>query len=280
MKVFISWSGPLSKRLAEAIRDWLPNVIQLVTPYFTPSDIEKGARWSTDIAKELEHCQVGLLCVTQDSVHSDWVLFEAGALSKSLDRAHVCPLLFGITNADLAGPLKQFQTTQYEKAEFHKLLAVINSRLGDHKLPPKTLDAVFEKWWPDLKAKIDEVLADEGAPEQPLRSDRELLEEVLQLARLNSRRSMRPIIATGAIKDIFSAVVELHDDQAERIGGYQDVLDILQKMDKALNYLASRYKGDNDELDELIARLRSLDYSAREPDDEMKGGSDDEDIPF
>lgn len=81
MKVFISWSGPLSKKLAEAIRDWLPGVIQMVNPYFTPSDIEKGGRWSTDIAKELSSSEVGVLCITRDNIHSDWILFEAGAVA-------------------------------------------------------------------------------------------------------------------------------------------------------------------------------------------------------
>ncbi len=42
-KVFISWSGELSNKLAEAVRQWLPGVLQFVKPYFTPSDIEKGA---------------------------------------------------------------------------------------------------------------------------------------------------------------------------------------------------------------------------------------------
>ena len=58
MKVFISWSGQHSKKLGEVLRDWLPGVLQLVTPYFTPSDIEKGTRWSTDIAKELSASQI------------------------------------------------------------------------------------------------------------------------------------------------------------------------------------------------------------------------------
>ena len=144
MKVFISWSGPHSKKLGEAIRDWLPGVLQLVIPYFTPSDIEKGTRWSTDIAKELEESKIGILCVTKDNLHSDWILFEAGALSKRLQKSLVCPILFGITNTDLAGPLKQFQTTEFEKNDFHKLMTVINAQLDEHKLPQKTLDIVFE----------------------------------------------------------------------------------------------------------------------------------------
>ena len=44
MHVFVSWSGELSKSLAGAIRDWLPTMLQNVEPYFTPADIEKGAK--------------------------------------------------------------------------------------------------------------------------------------------------------------------------------------------------------------------------------------------
>ena len=58
MKVFISWSGELSKTLAEILKRWLPAVIQAVKPYYTPDDITKGVRWNTDIAKELEESQV------------------------------------------------------------------------------------------------------------------------------------------------------------------------------------------------------------------------------
>ena len=145
MKVFISWSGSLSGKLGEALRDWLPSVLQMVKPYFTPSDIEKGTRWANEIGKELELSEVGILCITRDNLHSEWVLFEAGALSKSLDKAYVCPILFGMRNTDLAGPLKQFQTTEFNKDDFYKLLGVINSRVADNKLPQKTLDNIFEK---------------------------------------------------------------------------------------------------------------------------------------
>jgi hypothetical protein len=271
MKVFISWSGNQSKKLGEAIRDWLPGVIQSVTPYFTPADIEKGTRWSAEIAKELEGSQIGIICVTRDNLYSDWILFEAGALSKSLAQSHVCPILFGITNTDLAGPLKQFQTTQFEKSDFHKLLGIINSRLSENKLPPKTLDVVFEKWWPDLEAKIAEILADTEEPTEPIRSDRELLEELLQLQRVAARRqTVSRSIPSGAFIDLLSAYIELHDQQASEDGTYQDTLNSLKGMHKALGYILNRHPSESPTLRELIDKFSSLNYTvySETPDEE------------
>lgn len=278
MKVFISWSGPLSKRLGEAIRDWLPGVLQAVVPYFTPADIEKGARWSTDIAKELEDSSVGILCVTQDNLHSDWILFEAGALSKRLQKSHVCPILFGITNTDLAGPLKQFQTTEFEKSDFAKLLGVINTQLGEHKLPQKTLDLVFDKWWPDLEIKIKDILKDVQKTDQPIRSDRELLEEILLLNRESIRRVVRPNIPTRAIVELLQSFIELHNNQADEDGGYQDALDTMAKMKKPLEFIALKYSGQSEDYDATLAEFSALTYrtfeSLRQEEEESN------DLPF
>jgi hypothetical protein len=278
MKVFISWSGDLSKRLGEAIRDWIPGVLQTVTPYFTPSDIEKGARWSMDIAKELEESQIGILCVTQDNLHSDWILFEAGALSKRMQKSHVCPILFGITNTDLAGPLKQFQTTDFEKGEFHKLLGVMNAQLGEYKLPPKTLELVFDKWWPDLEAKINEILSDVEQSDVPIRSDRDLLEEILQLNRAAIRRSGRPPISVRAITDLLEKFIALHDEQMNQIGDYQSALDSLKNLSKSVGYIASRYTEQNEELRELFAAFNGLSFQVN--GSEHADDSDNEDVPF
>jgi len=278
MKVFISWSGNQSKKLGEAIKEWLPSVLQVVVPYFTPSDIEKGTRWSTDIAKELDESQIGILCVTNDNLHSDWILFEAGALSKRFQKSHVCPILFGITNTDLAGPLKQFQTTEFEKNDFLKLISVINNQLGEHKLTQKTLDNVFEKWWPDLDSKIQEILKDVEQPDKPIRSDRELLEEILSLNRSGISSNMRSAIPTGAIKEILQTVIALHDEQVNQQGSYQDTLNTLKLMQQALLYLSRRNVGRSQELDELIARFNKLEYLIF--DDEQAHGINDEDLPF
>ena len=111
MKVFLSWSGDLSHKVAVVLRDWLPSVIQSIEPYVSSEDIDKGARWSTDIAKELEASAFGVLCVTQENLESPWLNFEAGALSKTVDKSRVCPFLYGVKRSEIKGPLLQFQST-------------------------------------------------------------------------------------------------------------------------------------------------------------------------
>ena len=277
MKVFISWSGSLSKELGETLRDWLPAVLQAVTPYFTPSDIEKGTRWANDIAKELESSSFGILCITRENIGAPWILFEAGALSKSLEKTHVCPILFGISNADLAGPLKQFQGTAFDKNDVRQLINVINNRIPEGKLNSKTLETVFEKWWPDLNEKVSAILAKEAIPDQPVRPDRELLEEILLLSRHGSMQGRKLGVNPKALADLTEKYIELHDQQSMRVGDYQETLDLMKTMLRPLDYLLRQANKEFDGLGELRDRVSNLSFSTQ---DDSFHESDDSDAPF
>lgn len=288
MKVFLSWSGPQSKELAEAIRDWIPVVLQAVTPYFTPSDIEKGTRWSNDIAKELESSLIGILCITRENTRAPWIMFEAGALSKSLEKTHVCPILFGVSATDIEGPLKQFQCTAFEKGDIKQLITTINSRLQEGKLAQKTLEAVFEKWWPDLLDKVTSILGKEEAPAEPIRSDRDLLEEVLLLTRRANSSSRSASFNPKALIEVVESLAAVHGQQVHRQGSYQDALDLLKPMQGPLRYLLRHVRREGDGIDELIEKLKSLDFTAEAesgPPDEFPDGffddaPSDEEAPY
>jgi len=189
MKVFISWSGEISRQIGESIKEWLPAVLQNVKPYFTPNDIEKGSRWNADISKELEQSKLGIFIYTKDNLDSQWMLFEAGAISKTLDSSKVCPILFGLDNSDFKGPLTQFQTSQFQKTDFKKLVYSINNSLSDQKLEEKVLDEVFEMWWPKLENKVGKILETNKVSNTAVRNDRELLEEILAITRLTAKRT-------------------------------------------------------------------------------------------
>ena len=190
MKIFISWSGEFSKELGEVFRNWIPSVLQAVRPYFTPNDVEKGTRWSSDIASELQDSQFGIFCLTRDNITSQWIMFEAGAISKVVDGSHVCPILFELEPSDFSGPLNQFQLTKFNKEEIYNLVKSMNKQLKENSLSEKTLESVFEMWWPSLKNEINIILKkyrDESKPE--IRSDRDILEEILSLSRINAKSS-------------------------------------------------------------------------------------------
>ena len=281
MKVFISWSEKDSRKFGEALRDWLPAVLQFVKPYFTPSDVEKGSRWNSEIAKELESSKMGIICVTRENLHNDWVLFEAGALSKSLEKSRVCPILFGIKDTDLAGPLKQFQTTKFNKNDFKKLVSAINANYGENKLQAKVFDFVFEKWWPELETKVNTIFAKlDQADEEPIREDRDLLEEILELSRISSRnlRKYPTSIEPSAIYDLSKKYITLHDNLVIGEGGYQEILDVLHSMEKAIKYIANRFKGRNTKFDELIEQLNNLTFKYKKQEDDITISEDD--IPF
>lgn len=185
MKVFISWSGDKSRSLANVFYKWLPATIQAVKPYFSPDDIDKGARWASEIAQELETANIGLICLTRDNLEAPWLMFEAGALSKSIGKSWVVPLLFEIEPTDIKGPLSSFQASKFTKEEIHRLLEMINTQLNENALDGKVLDDVFEKWWPELEEKVINVLKHHvnKKSDDEIRSDRELLEEVLKHTR-------------------------------------------------------------------------------------------------
>jgi hypothetical protein len=182
LKVFISWSGTSSHQVALALRDWLPKVLQVVDPYVSSEDIDKGARWSTDISKELEDSAFGIICVTPENLVAPWVNFEAGALSKSLDKSRVAPFLFGVPRTAVQGPLLQFQSTLIEHDEVRKLVRSMNAAC-DHGLPEGRLDEVFEVWWPKLEEELTKLSGAEPEMKEPERPSEEVLAEVLDLVR-------------------------------------------------------------------------------------------------
>jgi hypothetical protein len=83
--VFISWSGPRSKSAAEAIKQWLPLVVPTASPWMSATNIDKGTRWREEVAAALDNMKAGIICLTPENLTAEWLLFEAGALSKTRD---------------------------------------------------------------------------------------------------------------------------------------------------------------------------------------------------
>lgn len=187
MRVFISWSGPRSKHIAEALRNWLPKVLQSVSPWMSDDDIAAGSRWLPEVAGELANAKLGILCVTPENQASPWLVFEAGALSKTLEQTFVCPMLFDLDIGQLSGPLAQFQASTLDRLGMQRLLETLNFALGASALPAGSLEEIFEVWWPKLEAQFATTPA-LNTPAVPRRSSEDVLDEILSLVREQLRR--------------------------------------------------------------------------------------------
>jgi hypothetical protein len=294
MRVFISWSGELSRQLGEVIRGWLPSALQHVKPYFTPNDIDKGAKWASEISKELSASAVCVIVLTRENLSSSWIMFEAGAISSTIENSRVCPIIFDIEPTDLQGPLAQFQATRFIKADIRKLFNTINSLAADNRLDDAVADTVFEKWWPDLDSSIKKILEGHTAKKdtQKIRSDRELIEEILLLIRASEKDKAplapppmpyeRTILAT-----IMTAIKEIVEQDDSGISTRDFLHAKLREIEAHAHKL-----GDSrsrtillEELNQLVDRTRPQPQSTRirqrvPVTPSKKPFDDDDDIPF
>jgi TIR domain len=188
MRIFLSWSGSASRAVAVALREWLPTVLQAAEPYVSSEDIEKGARWSAEIAQQLSATDFGIICVTEDNFGSPWINFEAGALSKSVDASRVSPFLLDMRPTDLVGPLSQFQATLPELEDVIRLLRSINS-FTERPVDEARLIKSVRMWWSGLEEQLDAIRRQERQPEaEHKREPTEMIEELLEITRGIQRR--------------------------------------------------------------------------------------------
>ena len=182
MKVLISWSGDASKSIAQTFRDWSRYVIQSLDVWMSEEDIPAGARWAQELGNQLENTNFGIICLTPENILSPWLMFEAGALSKSLTSGRVVPLLFGLKKTDLSGPLSQFQAVETTKTGIKTLVTSLYNASEDPKLLEEIVTNTFEAFWPKLEEDIGRIPRIPSG-DKPIRADREILEEILETTR-------------------------------------------------------------------------------------------------
>jgi hypothetical protein len=137
-----------------------------VKPWLSSADIEAGARPAHDLGAVLEESSFGVLCITEDNQEAPWVLFEAGALAKSV--SHVVLYLVSIDPGAVNGPLTQFQMLRATKEGTWAFVRALNDSLGERERDTQTLELHFTQWWPDLERALETLPPPEPTPMQEL----------------------------------------------------------------------------------------------------------------
>lgn len=272
MKVFISWSGSKSQEVAKILKQWIPCVIQSVEPYFSSADIDKGARWSTDIAKELQDASFGILCVTKDNLSSSWLNFEAGALSKSIEQSKVCPFLVDLKPSDIQNsPILQFQMASSTKDDVFKLFTSINSNLGDTKLHEDVLTTTFDTFWPKIDEALKSVssITETVTPAKKVGKDTQApIEEILELVRYQHKllKSPEELLPPQYLYEVFR--------RSNRMLPKNVIIDIEEQL-QMINMLASDILGNcktkiTSDSEELVSEFPSCVGKVQEIQDRIR----------
>jgi hypothetical protein len=203
MKVFISWSGRLSQKVAELLKEWIPNVLQNAEPWISSADIEKGEIWFGAISEKLADISIGIICLTKENINAPWILFEAGSLSKGLTKNRVCTLLIESEPTDLKPPLSQFNATKPIKEDMAKLVQTINASDKEKMLPEPRIQASFEQWWPKFEEQFRAAVKSLPPPRKPARSVDDMTVEILETVRAVQKQmqQQQPLQLAGLLEE-------------------------------------------------------------------------------
>jgi hypothetical protein len=155
MKVFLSWSKDRSRLVAEALAEWLQEVVQSIDPFFSP-ELPKGTTWLPELMEELNTSRAGIVCVTPENAQEPWLNFEAGALAKVVGTTCVVPYLVDIIPTDLEPPLGMLNAAVANQIDTWRMVETLNKR-SERSIRETTLRSVFDRAWPDLEAKLSAI---------------------------------------------------------------------------------------------------------------------------
>lgn len=140
--VFVSYSGPLSRSVAFAVRRLLESTLS-IDVFVAEVSVDAGERWLTTIQQGLKDAQVAVLCMTRENVYRPWVYFEAGGAA--LIGAQVVPLLVGVDSSELPSPLSLYQTCAATRDGLWQVVEQIRTRVA-RSSPPVEPDRFDEAW--------------------------------------------------------------------------------------------------------------------------------------
>ncbi len=163
MKVFISWSGESSRKVAIGLKKFLKEMLPPLEIWVSQGNIGLGSRWLEELSKGLQDCNFGILCLTPENINSPWIAYEAGALAKVIERSLVIPYFIQLDPKDVKYPLAQFQGVVASMEGTGDLLATIKSRMDI--LGQVDFDANFQKFWPELEQILKDLTKMEPAQE-------------------------------------------------------------------------------------------------------------------
>ncbi len=180
MKIYLSWSGELGRRASGVLRNSLEQLFPDFEIWSPGSDISAGSRWRDQIQNAMQSSELAIVCLTNDSRNSPWLLYEVGVMVGSSKK--VIPWLVDMEFSDLSGPISQFQVIRSDAQSFHHLATSIHQQQSAY---PLSQDLVA-RWALRTETEINQLLGRKQKT-QKTRGKKEWLAQIEEAA--SSRNS-------------------------------------------------------------------------------------------
>lgn len=261
INIFISWSGPLSREVAKALREWLPYMFDNAVPWASPTDIDAGSLWLEQIQGRIDGSTIGIIVVTKENVGSPWLNFEAGALSRTVQdyKSRVIPILVDFENfGQLTGPLAQFQGVMLDEEGISQACQSITDTLG---LSAATIGARYRSLWPELYKTI--AIARQTSPNlqsEQKATDRDIIEQTLNQVSMIHREFRRDTqkrekeLEMRIYYDPAGAVDRFALELAESMG--IELLTRRAEDSQGVLVYRANVRGTQEQVDELVTEIR------------------------
>lgn len=158
MKIFFSWSGHLSKRVAKLLKPWLKDIIFpgiTLEIFISEEDIEYGSEWYSKIKANIKHCDLAIIFLTPENMNASWLNFEAGAIAIGEENRPLITFLIDVPIEAIKSPLKQYQCFNISFESTRKLIENIRT-IGKLTGPANEhIDPILDKHLPKLLQDIE-----------------------------------------------------------------------------------------------------------------------------
>lgn len=156
-KLFISWSKASTRGIADSLARHLELMLPRQEVFVSTRDITLGENFRNVIDEQLKSSSFALICVNSENIKEPWLHYEAGAISATIEKAHIIPLLFdGDFEIIKDTPLGVFHAIKYDKEAIRQIVDLVS----DDKTRAQEY---FKKFWPDLEADIAQHMGREPA---------------------------------------------------------------------------------------------------------------------
>ncbi len=126
LDIFYCWSHARSHRVAMALDAFVSGVAKDLLgidyhSFLSSQAIPMGKRWFDYLMAELGKANAAVLCFTPEALGSDWIHYEAGAMSARFGFERIMVYLHGVSET-FSGPLGEFQAAASTRESTRKMV--------------------------------------------------------------------------------------------------------------------------------------------------------------